>query len=479
MRNLTMMTDFYQFTMANGYFLNKEKNVEAVFDLFFREDDKISYCISAGLEQAVEYLLNLHFTKEDIEFLEKLDIFDKDFLKYLEGFKFTGDLYAMKEGTVVFPNEPILTIKAPIIEAQIVETALLNIINHQTLIATKTSKVKYACGDDELLEFGLRRAQGADAGNNGARAAMIGGADGTSNVFLAKEYDLIPKGTHSHSWVMSFSSELEAFREYGELYPDKCMLLVDTYDTLKSGVPNAIIVFNELKEKGHIPMGIRLDSGDLAYLSKEARKLLDEAGFENVKICASSDLDEHLITSLKQQNAKIEIWGVGTKMITSYDMPALGGVYKMSAITEGGKLIPKIKISNNMIKTTNPALKTVQRIYDKDSKKAIADVISLKEEKFDGTPFEIFHPVETWKRMEISNYVMKDLHHTIISGGVLVKELPHFSEIIEFAKSERESIWEEYKRLFNPEKYKVDLSQQLYDIKKDILERIAKGRVST
>ncbi|MFI3167215.1 MAG: nicotinate phosphoribosyltransferase [Bacillota bacterium] len=474
MRNLTMMTDFYQLTMANGYFQNDEKNVEAVFDLFFREGDKISYCISAGLEQAVEYLLNLEFTDSDIEFLDTLGYFTADFLQYLKTFKFTGDLYAMPEGTVVFPNEPILTIKAPIIEAQIVETALLTIINHQTLIATKTAKVKSACGGDSLLEFGLRRAQGADAGNYGARAAMIGGADGTSNVFLAKKYNLDPKGTHSHSWVMSFNHEIDAFREYARLYPDKCLLLVDTYDTLASGVPNAIEVFKELKANGYKPVGIRLDSGDLAYLSKKARILLDEAGFEDAKICASSDLDEHLIMSLKQQGAKIDMWGVGTKMITSYDLPALGGVYKMSAISQNGKLVPKIKISNNMIKITNPALKTVQRIYNKKNNMALADLITLKGETFDGSPLEIFHPVETWKRMVITDYTMRDLHETVIENGELKKPLPTFEETIEYAKCERNSIWDEYKRLYNPENYKVDLSENLHTIKTDILKSIAK-----
>ncbi|MFI3162824.1 MAG: nicotinate phosphoribosyltransferase [Bacillota bacterium] len=474
MRNLTMMTDFYQLTMANGYFQNDEKNVEAVFDLFFREHEKISYCISAGLEQAVEYLLNLEFTDSDIEYLGSLGYFAQNFLDYLKTFKFTGDLYAMPEGTIVFPNEPILTIKAPIIEAQIVETALLTIINHQTLIATKTAKVKSACGSDTLLEFGLRRAQGADAGNYGARAAMIGGADGTANVYVAKKYNLDPKGTHSHSWVMSFDSEIEAFREYARLYPDKCLLLVDTYDTLASGVPNAIKVFDELKAKGYAPVGIRLDSGDLAYLSKKARTMLDDAGYKDVKICASSDLDEHLIMSLKQQGGKIDMWGVGTKMITSFDLPALGGVYKMSAISQNGKLVPKIKVSNNLVKITNPALKTVQRIYNKDNGKAIADVITLKDEKFDGSPMEIFHPVETWKRMVITDYTIRDLHETVISGGALAKEQPTFTETLEYAKRERESIWEEYKRLYYPEKYKVDLSEALHKIKSEILQSIAK-----
>ena len=346
MRNLTLLTDLYQLTMMNGYYKNDKANEIAVFDLFFRQNDTISYSISAGLEQAIDYVLNLHFDDEDISYLKGLNLFEEDFLNYLKDFKFTGDIYAVEEGTPIFPNEPILIVKAPLIQAQFIETALLNIINHQTLIATKASKI-CSVTKGEVMEFGLRRAQAPDAGIYGARAAVIGGCSGTSNVIAGKMFDLKVKGTHSHSWVMSFPTELEAFEKYAELYPDACLLLVDTYDTLKSGIPNAIKVFKELIAKGHKPLGVRLDSGDLAYLSKMARKMFDDEGLFDVKICASNDLDEYLIQSLTQQGAKIDTWGVGTRLITSENMPSLGGVYKLSALIKDGVEYPKIKLSNN------------------------------------------------------------------------------------------------------------------------------------
>ena len=364
-RNLTMMTDLYQLTMMYGHFLNGT-NEEAVFDLFFRKPSGNStYAVMAGLDQAIDYIKNIAFTEDDLAYLHSLHLFSDSFLDMLRNLTFTGDLYAIPEGTPVFPGEPLLRVKAPIIEAQLVETALLTIINHQTLIATKASRVCYAAGDqDNVTEFGLRRAQGPDAGIYGARAAVIGGCNGTSNVMTGQLFDIPVKGTHGHSWVMAFDSELEAFRAYARAYPDTCLLLVDTYDSLRQGVPNAITVFRELRAQGHEPMGIRLDSGDLAYISKKARTMLDEAGFEDAIIFASSDLDEETIYDLRNQGARIDMWGVGTKLITSENAPSLGGVYKLSALERDGQMMPRIKLSDNVAKITNPGYKKVLRIYD-------------------------------------------------------------------------------------------------------------------
>ena len=360
MRNLTLLTDFYEITMAYGFFKEKKHEEEVVFDLFFRRNKMITYSIAAGLQQAMEYLLNWHLTEDDVAYLRSQNMFSEEFLEYLKNMRFTGDVYAVKEGEPVFPGEPILTVKAPLIQAQFAETALLNIINHQTLIATKSAKICRAAKDGVVMEFGLRRAQAPDAGIYGARAAIIGGCASTSNVITGQQFSVPVAGTMAHSWIMGFASEYEAFKAYAEVYPDNCLLLVDTYDTLKSGVPNAIKVFKELKEKGYEPKGIRLDSGDFAYLSKRARKMLDEAGFEKAKICASGDLDEHSITSLLAQGAKIDLWGVGTKLITSEEMPALGGVYKLAAIIgKDGTVTPKIKLSDNAEKITNPSFKKV------------------------------------------------------------------------------------------------------------------------
>ncbi len=474
MRNLSMLTDFYQLTMANGYFLEGRANREAVFDIFYRQAEGLDHAVAAGIEQATEYLMNLHFEDDDIEYLAEQNCFDEKYLEHLKNFKFTGDVYAVKEGTVVFPMEPIMTVKAPIEQAQIVETALLTIINHQTLIATKASRVKQAAGNTVVMEFGLRRAQGPDAGIYGSRAAMIGGCDSTSNVLAGKMFDIPCKGTHSHSWVMSFPDEITAFREYAKLYPDNCLLLVDTFDTLKSGVPNAITVFEEMRARGEKPMGIRLDSGDLSYLSKKARIMLDQAGFNEAKICVSSDLDENLIQSLKMQGAKIDIWGVGTKLITSYDNPALGGVYKLSAIEENGELIPKIKVSDNVIKITNPGYKTVFRIYDKSSNKAIADLIGLRGENLPKDDLVIFHPIETWKRTQLTNYEIKELHLPIILRGKQVYSFPTLKEVCDFAREERGTFWEEYQRLQNPQEYKVDLTDKLFELKSQMLKGIKK-----
>ena len=358
-RNLSLLTDFYQLTMMNGYFKTGAGNKTAVFDLFFRQKGQLTYAIAAGLEQAIDYIKNLRFDESDIQHLREYKVFDEDFLDYLSTFSFTGDVYAVKEGEVVFPMEPILVVKAPLIQAQIIETALLNIINHQTLIATKASRINRVAGANKVTEFGLRRAQGPDAGIYGSRASIIGGCNGTSNVLAAKMFGTLAKGTHAHSWVLSFDSELEAFEKFAEIYPDNCLLLVDTYDTLASGVPNAIKVFKKLAEKGHRPLGIRLDSGDLAYLSKKARIMLDEAGFSDAKIFVSNDIDENLIVALNAQGAKIDLYGIGTKLITSEDMPSLGGVYKLACIEKDGEFVPKIKLSNSIEKITNPGFKTV------------------------------------------------------------------------------------------------------------------------
>lgn len=475
MRNLTLLTDLYQLTMGYGFFRQKKHEEEVVFDLFFRKNSLITYSIAAGLEQAMDYLLGWRFDEEDIEYLRSLRLFDEDFLVYLKDMKFTGDVYAVKEGTPVFPGEPILTVKAPIIQAQFAETALLNIINHQTLIATKSSKICRATnGKGIVMEFGLRRAQAPDAGIYGARAAIIGGCSSTSNVLTGQMFGVPVAGTMAHSWVMGYDSEYEAFKAYAEAYPDNCMLLVDTYDTLRSGVPNAIKVFKELKAKGHKPKGIRLDSGDLAYLSKKARKMMDEAGFPEAMICVSGDLDERSINSLLQQGAKIDSWGVGTKLITSEDLPALGGVYKMSAVIEkDGTVTPKIKLSDNTAKITNPAFKSLYRLYDKESGMAIADLITVKGEEVDEEkPLTLFHPVETWKRHEVENFRAEELLHLIVKDGKAVYTFPKLQEIQAYSKGELEKFWEEYLRFDMPQVYKVDLSSKLHALKIKMIDEI-------
>lgn len=471
MRNLTMMTDLYQLTMMNGYLHHNMQNNRACFDLFYRKrGDIMAYAVAAGLEQAIEYVKNLRFTSADIDYLRSLSIFDEAFLKYLSKFRFTGQIYAVPEGTIIFPNEPIIRVIAPVMEAQLLETALLNIINHQTLIATKAARVVQAAKGDTVLEFGLRRAQGPDAGIYGARAAIIGGCHSTSNVMTGQMFNIPISGTHAHSWVMSFPDELSAFRAYADVFPTNCLLLVDTYDTLGSGVPNAITVFKELRERGFEPKGIRLDSGDLAFLSRQARRMLDEAGFPNVKICASGDLDEEVIWDLKAQGAAIDIWGVGTKMITSMDNPALGGVYKLAAEECDGVFVPRIKISENPAKVTNPGVKQLYRFYDKKSGKALADMIALHDEDFtSGAPIEIFDPENTWKRMTLCEYEARKLLVPIFEDGELVYEIPSLSAIAAYAQTELNSFWDEYRRLTRPHRYKVDLSAKLYALKHDLL----------
>jgi nicotinate phosphoribosyltransferase len=470
-----MLTDLYQLTMMYGYYKSGNTEKEAVFDLFFRETgNHRAYAVLCGIESIIDYINNLRFTDADIAYLRSLNLFDEDFLSYLKNFKFTGDIYAMPEGTVVFPMEPLVRVRAKMLEAQFIETALLVFVNHQTSIASKASRIKHAAGDDAVVEFGLRRAHGADAGTLGARAAIIGGCSGTSNVLCGQLYGSEVKGTHAHSWVMSFESELEAFRAYARCFPNACMLLVDTYDTLKSGVPNAITVFRELREQGYTKnFGIRLDSGDLAYLSKEARKMLDEAGFPDAKIFASSDLDEYVIRELKTEGAKIDFWGVGTRLITSSDYPVLGGVYKLSAEIEDGVIIPKIKISDNPIKTTNPGYKKVFRLYSKHNDYALADVIALDDEVIDDTrPLKLYHPEQRYKSMVLVNFYARELLQPIFLNGKQVYQSPSLEEICEYARKEIGHFWDEYKRLLNPQVYKVDLSDKLYDLKQSMIASI-------
>ena len=477
-RNLTLLTDLYELTMMQGYFREKDANETVIFDAFYRTNpDGNAFSICAGLEQVIDYVKNLHFDDADIEYLRGLGIFDEDFLEYLHNFKFSGDIYAILEGTVVFPREPLVKVIAPIMEAQLVETAILNIINHQSLIATKTSRIVFAARGDGIMEFGLRRAQGADAGTYGARAAMIAGCIGTSNVLAGKLFDVPVKGTHAHSWIMSFPDELTAFRAYAKLYPSACILLADTYDTLGSGVPNAIRVFQEMRDAG-IPLtfyGIRLDSGDLAYISKKARKMLDDAGFPDAVISASNDLDEYLIDSLKIQGAAITSWGVGTNLITSKDCPSFGGVYKLAAIKDRytGKFIPKIKLSENTEKVTNPGNKTIQRIYDKETGKIIADLICLVDEEFDEkNSLLLFDPIETWKKTHLApgTYTMRELLVPIFKNGECVYESPKVMDIREYCKKEQETLWDESRRLVNPHEIHVDLSNELWHMKAQLLD---------
>lgn len=480
-RNLTLLTDLYELTMMQGYF--KEENTDiVVFDAFYRSNPCGSgYAIACGLEQVIEYIKNLSFTYSDIEYLRELGIFDEDFLGYLASYHFTGDIYAIPEGTVVFPKEPLVKVIAPIMEAQLVETAILNIINQQSLIATKASRVCYAAKDDGVMEFGLRRAQGPDAGVYGARAAMIGGCVGTSNVLAGKMFDVPVKGTHAHSWIMSFEDEYISFKTYAKMYPTAAILLVDTYDTLKSGVPNAIRVFNEMREKGlDMPFyGIRLDSGDLAYLSKKARKMLDEAGFEDAIISASNDLDEYIIDSLKAQGCKVTSWGVGTNLITCKDNPSFGGVYKLAAIMdeETCEFIPKMKLSENSEKITNPGNKTVYRIYSKETGKIIADLIALSEETFDESKeLLLFDPIDTWKKtlLEPNTYIVREIMDPIFKKGVCVYQSPNVMEIRENCTKELNTLWDETRRFTNPHRVYVDLSNKLYQMKQELLSNYHK-----
>ena len=480
-RNLTLLTDLYELTMMQGYFKEKDANETVIFDMFYRNNPHGNgFAVCAGLDQVIEYIRDLHFDKSDIAYLRSVGIFEEDFLEYLRDFRFTGDIYAIPEGTVVFPREPLVKVIAPIMQAQLVETALLNIINHQSLIATKTERIVYAAKGDGVMEFGLRRAQGPDAGTYGARAAMIAGCIGTSNVLCGKMFDVPVKGTHAHSWIMSFPDEYTAFKTYAKLYPNACTLLVDTYDVLKSGVPNAIRVFEEMREEG-IPLtqyGIRIDSGDLAYLSKEAYKMLAAAGFDDAIISASSDLDEYLIDSLKAQDAKINSWGVGTRLITSNDNPAFGGVYKLAAVKDADstEFTPKIKLSENTEKVTNPGNKTVYRLYSKTTGKIKADLICLADEKLNEEEnMVLFDPIDTWKKTKVlgGTYEVRELLVPVIKAGKRVYESPSVMELRDYCQKEQGTLWDESRRFVNPQKVYVDLSQKLWDLKKDLLEEMS------
>ena len=479
-RNLTLLTDLYELTMMQGYFKRKDKNVNVIFDAFYRANpDGNGYAISCGLEQVIELIENFHFNEEDIDYLRSLGIFGEDFLDYLKEFRFTGDIYAIPEGNVMFPREPMVKVKAPIMQAQLIETALLNIINHQSLIATKAARVVHAAKGDGVMEFGLRRAQGPDAGTYGARAAVVAGCVGTSNVLAGKMFNIPVMGTHAHSWIMSFKNELDAFRAYAKLYPDACTLLIDTYDTLNSGLPNAITVFKEMRDAGIKPKkyGIRMDSGDLAYLSKKVKAALDAEGFTDAIISASNDLDEKLIQSLKSQGAAINSWGVGTNLITSKDTPAFGGVYKLAAIEnpETGEMIPKIKISENSEKVTNPGDKVIYRIYIRETGKLFADLIALSDEVYDeNDDLVLFDPIETWKktRLKGGSYIMKPLLiHVFEKGKCIYNNRPSVLELQDICRKDLDTLWEESRRLINPHQTHVDLSKPLYDLKQELLDK--------
>ncbi|MCI9152016.1 MAG: nicotinate phosphoribosyltransferase [Lachnospiraceae bacterium] len=477
--NLSLLTDLYELTMMQGYFKSNTNDM-VVFDAYYRTNPSNGgYAVCAGLAQVIDYVKNLHFDEEDISYLRSLGIFAEDFLEYLGTFRFSGDIYAIPEGTVVFPREPLVKVIAPIMEAQLMETALLNIINHQSLIATKAARVCYAAQGDGVMEFGLRRAQGPDAGTYGARAAIIGGCIGTSNVLTGQLFDVPVKGTHAHSWIMSFPDEYTAFKTYADLYPSACILLVDTYDTIKSGIPNAIRVFTELRDAGAALSfyGIRMDSGDLAYLSKKARKMLDDAGFPDAVISASNDLDEYLIESLKLQGATITSWGVGTSLITSKDCPAFGGVYKLAAIqNEKGEFVPKIKLSENTEKVTNPGNKTVYRIYEKYTGKIKADLICLADETFNvEEDLRLFDPVETWKKTRLpgGTYTMRELLVPVFRNGECVYTSPSVMEIREYCSREKETLWAETMRLVNPHHVYIDLSDQLFQMKTDLFNEMS------
>lgn len=473
-QNLTMLTDFYELTMGNGYFLNGFYKKQTYFDVFYRQvPDKGGFAIACGLADIIDYLRNLHFTDEDIAYLRNKKIFDEKFLKYLRNFKFTGDVYAVPEGTVIFPYEPVITVKAPAAEAQLIETFLLLCINHQSVIATKANRIVRSAEGRPVMEFGSRRAQGISAAVIGARAAYIAGCVATACTLTDQLYGVPAAGTMAHSWVQMFDTEYEAFKFYTETYPNNAILLVDTYNTLKSGIPNAIRVFKEYLAKGGKldNYGIRLDSGDLSYLTKKARAMLDEAGLQEAKIVASNSLDEHLIKELLRQGAKIDAFGVGERLITSQTSPVFGGVYKLSAVEdEKGEIVPKIKISDNTAKITNPGFKKVYRFYDKKTGKAIADEICLHNEVVsEALPHTIFDPEATWKQRTLKGFTARELLVPVFKNGELVYQQPSLRETQQYCAKEVDSLWEEVKRFDNPHEYNVDLSKKLWDLKRKLL----------
>lgn len=467
--NLTMLTDFYELTMANGYLKNKMDDQIAYFDVFFRKvPDGGGFAIMAGLEQMINYLKNLKFTEEDIEYLKTKNLFSEEFLEYLRNFEFRCDVWAVPEGTPIFPYEPIVTVRGPVIQAQFIETMLLLVINHQSLIATKANRIVRAAQGRPIMEFGTRRAHGGDAAVYGARAAYIGGCAGTACAIAERDMGIKALGTMAHSWVQMFPDEYSAFKAYTEVYPTNATLLVDTYNVLKSGVPNAIKVFKELDPP---VKGIRLDSGDMAYLTKKARKMLDDAGLQDCKIVVSNSLDEYIIREVLLEGAQIDSFGVGERLITAKSEPVFGGVYKLAAVEMEGKIIPKIKISENVEKITNPGFKTLYRFYDKKTGKARGDLITLDNEQTpDGSPYTLFDPNAIWKKTVVSDYEVKNLRVPIFLGGKCVYESPSMEEVREYCKAQIETLWDETLRFENPQTYYVDLSQELWDMKQQLLQ---------
>ena len=467
--NLTMLTDFYELTMANGYFENGMAEDIAYFDMFFRNiPDNGGFAIYAGLEQVIDYLKDLEFTDEDIAFLRKKGGFSEEFLDYLKNFKFSCDVWSFPEGSAIFPGEPLITVRGPVIQAQFVETMILLLINHESLIATKTNRIVRAAQGRAIMEFGSRRAHGTAAAIYGARAAYIGGAVGTACTICERDMGIAALGTMAHSWVQMFPNEYEAFKAYAKVYPDNCVLLVDTYNVLKSGVPAAIKVFKEMKPR---KMGIRIDSGDVTYLTKNARKMLDEAGLQDCTIAISNSLDENIIRDVIAEGACVDSFGVGERLITAKSEPVFGGVYKLAALEVDGEMIPKMKISENVGKITNPGFKTLYRLYDKDTGRALADLITLDEEPApDGSPMEIFDPMTSWKRKTVTNYEAKRLRVQIFRKGELVYDVPTIDEVKAYCKSQVDALWDEMLRFDNPQTYYVDLSQKLWDLKNQLIE---------
>ena len=477
--NLTMIMDLYELTMANGVWGSDMRDTVTYFDMFFRRiPDKGGYAIMAGLEQLIEYMNNLKFSEEDIEYLTSLNLFRKEFIDYLRDFEFTCDVWAVPEGTVIFPHEPIVTVRGPIMQALMLETMLLVTINHQSLIATKANRIVRAADGRPVMEFGARRAHGHGAAYYGARAAIIGGCTGTSCLLTAKDFGVKASGTMAHSWVQLFPDEYTAFKTYAEEYPDSCMLLVDTYNVLKSGIPNAIRVFDEvLKPLGKRPIGIRIDSGDITYITKKARNMLDDAGYPDCKICVSNSLDEYLIRDMIFQGAKVDSYGVGERLITASSEAVFGGVYKLSAVEKNGEIIPKIKISENEAKFTIPGVKIPWRLYDRETGKAIADVITMADEKIDSSePYEIFDPNHTWKRKIVTDFVAKKLQVKVFQKGKQVYDCPSVKEISAYRQEQVDSMWDEVTRFENPHNYYVDLSENLWELRQGLLNEHNKSR---
>ena len=469
---LSLMADYYEITMSGGYFDNGMSDTVAYFDMFFRRvPDGGGFAIMAGLEQFIEFIEDLKFTEEDIAFLRSKGIYSEGFLSYLKSFKFECDVFAVEEGTPIFPREPVVIVRGPVIQAQLIETALLMIINHQSLIATKANRIVRAAQGRSVMEFGARRAHGLSAALYGARAAYIGGCVGSSLTLAEKLYGIPAVGTMAHSWVQMFDSELDAFRVYAKTYPENCSLLVDTYNVLKSGVPNAIKVFNEeILPRGYRPQSIRIDSGDITYLSKRARKMLDEAGFPDCAIIATNSLDENIIREVIIQGGKVDSFGVGERLITASSDSVFGGVYKLAGIEKDGRIIPKIKISENRTKLTTPGFKQVHRLFDKTSGKAIADVVTLHGESIDeNAPYEIFDPEYTWKRKTVTDFIARPLHKQIYKNGKLVYKCPPVQAIKDYCESQVSTLWDEVLRLENPHNYYVDLSPDLWQLRKDLL----------